>query len=122
VRTTNDATCSFASTGSVFVSGSNPNTDYNIANDVKYKTEYRTEQFYPSYYNERRPEPIGLPRQLSYGGPSFDVILDSADLFNNVNYVKNTVVILIRTGFSTHSMVPHPSAWFAVHLSDPICI
>lgn len=73
---------------------------------MKYKTEYRTEQFYPSYYNERRPEPIGLPSQLSYGGSSFDIILDSADLFDNVNNVKNAVVIVIRTGFSTHSMVP----------------
>lgn len=90
--------------GSVFVSGSNPNSDYNVAPDVKYKTEYRTEKFYPSYYNKRRPQPVGLPGQLAYGGPSFNITLDSNDLFNNVDNVKNTTVILMRTGFSTHSM------------------
>ena len=99
------ATCSIGHTGSVFVSGSNPNADYNTEDDVKYKTEYRTERFYPSYYNERRPQPVGLPQQLFYGGPSFDVTLDSDDLFNNVDNIKNTAVVIIRTGFSTHSMV-----------------
>lgn len=103
--TTRNATCSLAPKGSVFVSGSNPNSDYNVAPDVKYKTEYRTEKFYPSYYNERRPQPVGLPGQLAYGGPSFNITLDSNDLFNNVDNVKNTTVILMRTGFSTHSMV-----------------
>ncbi|KAF8070115.1 glyoxal oxidase [Lyophyllum atratum] len=90
--------------GSVFVSGSNPNSDYNVGDDVPYKTEYRTERFYPSYYNERRPQPVGLLRQLSYGGPSFDVTLDSDDLFGDVENVKNAKVVIIRTGFSTHSM------------------
>jgi hypothetical protein len=87
------------------VSGSNPNADYNVAPGVEYKTEYRTEQFYPSYYNERRPQPRGLPQQLSYGGPSFDLYLDSNDLFNNIDNVNNTAVVIIRTGYSTHSMV-----------------
>jgi hypothetical protein len=96
---------SFCPTGSVFVSGSNPNADYNVAPDVKYKTEYRTERFYPSYYSERRPEPVGLPTKLGYGGPSFDLTLDAEDLFNDMENVKNTVVVIIRTGFSTHSMV-----------------
>ncbi|KZT10785.1 copper radical oxidase [Laetiporus sulphureus 93-53] len=90
--------------GSVMVSGSNPNADYTVGADVKYPTEYRVEYFYPSYYNTRRPEPQGLPTTLSYGGPYFNVSLTSDDLFGNVQNVKNTTVIVIRTGFSTHTM------------------
>lgn len=87
------------------ISGSNPNSDYNVGADIKYPTEYRTELFYPSYYNERRPQPKGLLSQLSYGGPTFDIQLDSDDLFGDVENVKDTRVIIIRTGFSTHAMV-----------------
>ncbi|GLB37035.1 putative protein with domain of unknown function (DUF1929) [Lyophyllum shimeji] len=90
--------------GSVFVSGSNPNSDYNVGDDIQYPTEYRTERFFPPYYDERRPQPVGLLRQLSYGGPSFDVTLDSDDLFGNVENVKNASVVIIRPGFSTHAM------------------
>lgn len=95
--------------GSVFVSGSNPNTDYNVASDIKYKTEYRSERFYPSYYNERRPQPVGLLKQLSYGGPSFTVSLSSDDLFGDVDNIKDASVVILRPGFSTHGMV-RPSA------------
>jgi hypothetical protein len=63
------------------------------------------EKFYPSYFNERRPEPQGLLQQLSYGGPLFNVTLSKDDLFGNVNNIKNTTVIVMRTGFSTHTMV-----------------
>ncbi|KAG6855699.1 hypothetical protein H0H87_011890 [Tephrocybe sp. NHM501043] len=90
--------------GSVFVSGSNPNSDYNVGPTIKYPTEYRTERFYPSYYNERRPQPAGILAQLSYGGSSFTVSLDSEDLFGDVNNVKDATVVVIRPGFSTHSM------------------
>ncbi|KAG6874492.1 hypothetical protein C0995_010402 [Termitomyces sp. Mi166 len=90
--------------GSVFVSGSNPNSDYNVGPDIKYPTEYRTERFYPPYYNSRRPQPAGILSQLSYGGPSFTISLDSDDLFGDVNNVKNTTVVVIRPGFSTHAM------------------
>ncbi|KAH9935742.1 copper radical oxidase [Fomitopsis serialis] len=90
--------------GSVMVSGSNPNADYNIAAGVKFPTEYRVEKFYPLYYNERRPQPQGLPNQLAYGGPYFNVSLSGQDLGDNVNAVANTTVIVIRTGFSTHTM------------------
>jgi hypothetical protein len=93
----------------VFVSGSNPNTDYNVAEGVKYKTEYRTERFFPPYYNERRPQPVGLLQQLSYGGPSFKVTLDSEDLFGNVDNIKDASVVIVRTGFSTHAMVCTPA-------------
>ncbi|KAF8635140.1 hypothetical protein AX15_000524 [Amanita polypyramis BW_CC] len=91
--------------GSVLVSGSNPNFDFNVSPDVKYATEYRTERFYPDYYNQRRPRPKGIPNRLSYGGPWFDITLSKEDLFGNVKNIMNTTVALIRTGFSTHSMV-----------------
>ncbi|EKM74650.1 hypothetical protein AGABI1DRAFT_116791 [Agaricus bisporus var. burnettii JB137-S8] len=90
--------------GSVMISGSNPNADYIVGPDVTYPTEYRTELFYPSYYNERRPEPEGLIPQLSYGGPTFDIQLDSDDLFGDINNVKEARVVILRTGFSTHAM------------------
>lgn len=86
------------------VSGSNPHADYTVDN-VKYKTEYRVEYFYPSYYNSRRPQPQGLVEQLSYGGPYFNVTLAKEDLAGDVNNVKEATVILLRTGFSTHTMV-----------------
>ncbi|RDX42703.1 copper radical oxidase [Lentinus brumalis] len=89
--------------GSVFVSGSNPHADYAVDN-VKFPTEYRVEYFYPSYYNERRPEPQGILSTLSYGGDYFNVTLTKDDLAGDVNNVKKTKVVVIRTGFSTHAM------------------
>jgi len=89
---------------SVFVSGSNPNIDYTVGPNVTYPTEYRRERFYPSYYNQRRPEPKGLLSVLSYGGQSFDVSLDSDDLFGDINNIGKTTVVVIRPGFSTHAM------------------
>ncbi|TEB14488.1 copper radical oxidase [Coprinellus micaceus] len=88
--------------GSVMVSGSNPNSDYNAG--VKFSTEYRTELFYPSYFGKSRPQPKALPTQLSYGGPSFDVHLSSDDLAGNVDNVNHVSAVVIRTGFSTHAM------------------
>ncbi|KAH9479085.1 Aldehyde oxidase GLOX [Psilocybe cubensis] len=90
--------------GSVFVSGSNPNADYASASDVLFPTEYRTERFYPPYYNERRPQPKGLINKLSYGGPPFEVVLDADDLFKDVQNVDSARVVVIRTGFSTHAI------------------
>jgi len=90
--------------GSVLVSGSNPNPDYTVGAGVKYPTEYRTELFYPLYYNQRRPQPQGLLSQYSYGGPNFVVSLSSDDLFGNVDNVKTAKVVIIRTGFATHAM------------------
>ena len=90
--------------GSVMVSGSNPNPDYTVGPNVKYPTEYRTELFFPSYYNQRRPQPGGLLAKYSYGGPAFDISLDAEDLFNDISNVDSAKVVIIRTGFSTHSM------------------
>ncbi|KIJ68126.1 copper radical oxidase [Hydnomerulius pinastri MD-312] len=88
--------------GSVFVSGSNPNSDINLT--TTYPTEYRIERFYPSYYNQRRPQPQGLPSQLSYGGSYFNVSLTIADLDGNVDNIQTAAVMVMRTGFSTHTM------------------
>ncbi|KAL5507236.1 hypothetical protein ACEPAH_6692 [Sanghuangporus vaninii] len=88
--------------GSVFVTGSNPNADYNQG--VTYPTEYRVERFYPSYFNERRPQPQGLPTTLSYGGAYFDVTLSKDDLFGNSSNVQSVTVVVVRTGFSTHAL------------------
>ncbi|TFK26100.1 copper radical oxidase [Coprinopsis marcescibilis] len=88
--------------GSVMVSGSNPNPD--VIREGPYPTEYRTEIWYPTWYRERRPQPRGLLAQLSYGGPSFDITLDSEDLFGDVENVKSVQVNVVRPGFSTHNM------------------
>jgi hypothetical protein len=91
--------------GSVFISGSNPNSDWSDLPELKYPSEHRTERFFPKYYNMRRPQPKGLITQFSYGGPSFDVSLDSADLFGDVANVVGATVVIIKTGFSTHAIV-----------------
>ncbi|KAJ6513221.1 glyoxal oxidase [Mycena sanguinolenta] len=89
--------------GAVLIAGSNPNADFNVGPSVKYPTEYRVERFYPSYYNERRPQPTGLLSTLGYGGPSFDVQLDADDLGGDARNAANATVVVIRTGFSTHT-------------------
>jgi len=85
------------------VSGSNPNADYNAR--VKYSTEYRTELFYPAYFGKRRPEPKGLPTQMTYGGEPVAVSLSSSDLSGTLDNLNRTKAVIIRTGFSTHAMV-----------------
>jgi hypothetical protein len=88
--------------GSVLVSGSNPHPDYSP--NKKYPTEYRVERFYPLYYNKRRPEPSGVPTQISYGGSYFELHLSSDDLFGNIGNVNTVKVVLMKTGFSTHAI------------------
>lgn len=63
------------------------------------------ERFFPPYYNSRRPEPSGLPTTLTYGGVYFNVTLSSKDLGGDLTNLKNTTVVVIRQGFSTHAMV-----------------
>ncbi|KAF9046801.1 copper radical oxidase [Hymenopellis radicata] len=98
------STATLVPDGSVIISGSNPNPDYTVGDGVKYPTDYRVERFYPSYYNQRRPQPKGLLTQLTYGGSYFDVTLDSDDLFGDVSNIEKTKVVVIRTGFATHTM------------------
>ncbi|KAF8491027.1 glyoxal oxidase [Gautieria morchelliformis] len=90
--------------GSIFISGSNPNPDYTVGPGVTYPTDYRVERFFPSYYNQRRPQPSGLPTQLTYGGAYFNVSLSSTDLGGSTANLKNTTVVVIRQGFSTHAI------------------
>ncbi|GAA5918264.1 hypothetical protein JCM1841_002135 [Sporobolomyces salmonicolor] len=90
--------------GSVFVSGSNPNVDViTEQNNASYifKTEYRVERFYPSYYDSPRPAPSGLPTTISYGGNPFNFTLPSSSL-SGIDLANDLAVTLIRTGFSTH--------------------
>lgn len=92
------------------IAGSAPSadviTEQNNATYV-YKTEYRTEIFYPSYYDAPRPVPAGLPTSLSYGGAYFDITLPASSLTGgSLNKIK---VNVIRTGFSTHGMVSSTS-------------
>ncbi|GAA5945093.1 hypothetical protein JCM10213_001556 [Rhodosporidiobolus nylandii] len=92
--------------GSVWVGGSNPNvdviTEQNNAS-YPYKTEWRVERFYPSYYDSPRPAPTGLPTSLSYGGDPFTLALPSSSV-DGVDLEADVSVMLIRTGFSTHVM------------------
>ncbi|EKM81462.1 hypothetical protein AGABI1DRAFT_118621 [Agaricus bisporus var. burnettii JB137-S8] len=89
--------------GAVMIAGSNPNADYSVA-DLKYPTEYRMEFFYPAYYTHRRPQPRGIPSQLSYGGSSFTIAFTLDDLGGEITNIAKTKAVLIRPGFSTHSM------------------
>ena len=92
--------------GSIFVSGSNPNPDYVAAGPgVTYPTEYRVERFYPWYYEKRRPEPTNLPTTLAYGGNYWQTSLTTQDLNNDpATYIQKTKAVVIRTGFSTHAI------------------
>ncbi|KAI0266780.1 glyoxal oxidase N-terminus-domain-containing protein [Gloeopeniophorella convolvens] len=89
--------------GSVLVAGSNPNSDFNISG-VQYPTEYRVEKFYPAYFDKRRPLPSGIPPTVGYGGSFFNLSLSTDDLFNNTENIKRAKVVVMRMGFSTHTM------------------
>lgn len=90
--------------GSVFVTGSNPHADYDVRPTTKFKTEYRVEYLYPSYFNEVRPQPKGIPPSVAYGGPFFNISLTKDDLKGDVQNIKKAQAVIIRTGFSTHAM------------------
>ena len=91
-------------TGTVLVAGSNPNPDY-VDSGIPFPTEYRLEKFYPAYFKQRRPLPAGIPNSLRYGGPFFNISLSASDLFEDAENVKRSKVVVMRTGFSTHTMV-----------------
>jgi hypothetical protein len=92
---------------SVMIAGSNPNIDVNTS--TVYPTTYRAEKFYPAYFNAAvRPNPDGVPKNLTYGGQPFDITFDSSS-FDKSKLDANaaaskTKVIVIRQGFSTHAM------------------
>ncbi|GAA6020705.1 hypothetical protein JCM11491_000522 [Sporobolomyces phaffii] len=92
--------------GSVFVAGSNPNVDVisdQVNSSYVFHTEYRVERFYPSYYDAPRPQPIGVPSSINYGGDHFDISLPASEV-TNVDLAEDVSIALIRTGFSTHVM------------------
>ncbi|BGP44159.1 hypothetical protein JCM10449v2_008223 [Rhodotorula kratochvilovae] len=87
--------------GSVFVADSNPNADV-VTEDNNSTTEYRAEIFYPSYFDAARPEPVGIPASILYGGDPFDLELPATSL--NGTSLDAVKVVIIRPGFSTHAM------------------
>lgn len=90
--------------GSVLTSGSNPNADVSFNNAANYtNTEYRLEQWYPTWYNDPRPTQPNVT-QIAYGGGSFDVPLSNSDLSNNITNIMNAKVVVIRSGFATHGV------------------
>jgi hypothetical protein len=93
----------FLQTASLMVAGSSPHPDVVLTN-TKFPTEYRVEYFFPSYFNERRPEPKGIPASLGYGGAFFNITLSTADLGNNMQNLQGATAVIIRTGFSTHGL------------------
>jgi hypothetical protein len=89
--------------GSVLVAGSNPNVDYNAS--TTYPTEYRAEHFHPWYFGVSRPQPSGIPSNLTYGGDYFNITVPSSSYNGTANDAAvNSTVVLIRPGFTTHAM------------------
>lgn len=82
----------------VLISGSNPNKDFT---NEQWRSRTDAEKWYPWYYNEPRPTlPDSAPKNLSYGGDTWDLPLDTMD----ETAVKSAKVVVIRGGFHTHAM------------------
>jgi hypothetical protein len=90
--------------GSVMVAGSNPNLDVNTS--TIYPTTYAAEIFYPAYFSASvRPSASGIPTTLSYGGPSFDLLVPATAYSGSGNSAAaNATVAITRGGFTTHAM------------------
>jgi hypothetical protein len=90
--------------GSVMIAGSNPHAD--VTTNTVFPTTWTAEYFYPPYFNATtRPAPQGVPDYLSYGGNYFDITLPASSYTGSVDTAAaNTVVYLIRQGFTTHAM------------------
>lgn len=84
--------------GALLVSGSNPNKDVTT---TKWGTSYVVEKWYPSWYNQPRPQVSGWPEGLTYGGDYFNMTYTPANSTVDPGSIK---VVVIRTGFSTHGM------------------
>ncbi|KZT02778.1 copper radical oxidase [Laetiporus sulphureus 93-53] len=89
---------------SVLIAGSNPNLDVNTS--TTFPTTYQAEVFYPSYFSATtRPTPQNVPKNLSYGGDHFDVLVPQSSYSGSANdAADNTTVWLIRPGWTTHGM------------------
>jgi len=89
---------------SVLIAGSNPNVDVNTS--TIYPTTYQAEIFYPLYFSAKtRPQPTGMPKQLSYGGDPFDITIPPTSYSGSSNdAAASAMVTLLRGGFTTHAM------------------
>ena len=89
---------------SVLIAGSNPNVDVNLT--TLYPTQYKAEIFYPPYFSATtRPSPQGVPSKLTYGGNYFDITVPASSYSGSANdAAENTVVAVLRGGFTTHAM------------------
>ncbi|KDN52350.1 copper radical oxidase [Tilletiaria anomala UBC 951] len=96
--------------GSVLIGGSNPHVDVNQSMPTGttpqgYNTTYELEKWYPDYYFKDRPAPQGMPAMIPFGGPSFNVTMDSKYMGTSANAkAAATKFMVIRPGFSTHAM------------------
>lgn len=89
--------------GSVFIAGSNPNIDVNTS--TFFPTTYKAEIFYPLYFGSTRPQPQGVPTNLTYGGPYFNITVPASSYSGSANdAAANTTVWVMRQGFTTHAM------------------
>lgn len=90
--------------GSILLAGSNPNPDVNLK--TVYPTTYKADIFYPPYFSAKvRPQPSGVPKTLSYGGPAFDITIPESSYVGTANSsADSATVVLIRGGFTTHAM------------------
>ena len=90
--------------GSVLVAGSNPNVDVNLT--TVFPTTYQAEIFYPPYFSaSTRPAPSGMPQNLTYGGPSFDITIPASSYSGSANAAAESATCVIqRGGFTTHAM------------------
>ena len=90
---------------SVLIAGSNPSIDVELT--APYPTTYTAEIFYPPYFSSSvRPQVMGVPPTLSYGGPYFNLSVSSTSYTGTSGNVAaaNTTAVLSRGGFSTHAM------------------
>lgn len=90
--------------GSVLIAGSNPNIDVNLT--TVYPTTYTAEIFYPPYFGATtRPAPIGIPKNLGYGGPYFDILIPASSYTGLAkDAADSATVTVVRPGFTTHAM------------------
>ena len=89
---------------SVLIAGSNPNVDVNLT--TIFPTTYQAEIFYPPYFSATtRPQPVGMPNTLSYGGNPFDILIPATSYSGSANDAADSATVVIhRSGFTTHAM------------------
>jgi hypothetical protein len=90
---------------SVMIAGSNPNVDVNLT--TIFPTTYAIERFYPPYFSAKvRPSPSSdIPKTLPYGGPYFNITVPASSYSGSANdAADNTIVMIMRPGFTTHAM------------------